>query len=314
MKTGIHPKRPMSEYLALPAASASLIRTLLDRCPAAAWFDSYLNPAYQPSTSAAMNAGTIAHSILLEGSPNGVAVFDPAAFTGPRGGVPKGWTNDAIRAARDAAIAAGKIPVFAADMEQIMAMVEAAEAFIEGLRDTEPAIWAAFQPDGGDSELTMVWQEGDTLCKMRPDRISRDRRLIVDYKSTARSVEPSSWGRTQFAGMGYYISAAWYRRGVRALCGADPEYVFLAQETEPPYLCSLVGTDPHAFALGGDKVEVGLSRWAACVAANRFPAYPSRVCYPDLPAWMDADWEARSQSDEWAGGIDPLQEQHGMQI
>jgi hypothetical protein len=24
--------------------------------------------------------------------------------------------------------------------------------------------------------------------------------------------------------------------------------------------------------------------------ADRWPAYPSRACYPELPQWADADW------------------------
>jgi hypothetical protein len=307
MKTGIHEGLTMEAYLALPAASASLMRALLDRCPLAAWHGSWLNPAYRPYTNRAMDRGTIAHGILLEGSTDGVAVFNPVDFTGPRGGVPKGWTNDEIKAARDAAIAAGKVPVLKDDMQAIVDQVDAARAFIDNLKATEPAIWAAFQPGGGDSELTMVWQDGPTLCKMRPDRISKDRRLIVDYKGTGRSAEPNSWGRTQFTGMGYYLSSAWYRRGTAALCGTEPAYVFLAQETEPPYLCSLVGTDPHAFALGADKVETALELWAHCVKTGKFPGYPANVCYPEIPAWVDTQWE------EFRTTHDELQQREGLQ-
>lgn len=315
MKPGIYSGIPMAQYLAMPAVSASIVRKVLEQCPYAAWNESWLNPDYKPVTNHAMDAGSIAHAILLEGSTDGVEVFDPQDFMGPRGGVPKGWTNDAIKQARDLARQAGKIPVLKSDMAEITAMVTASRAFIETLKESEPAIWALFQPDGGESELTMVWQEGAQLCRMRPDRISPDRRLMCDYKTTARSAEPSSWGRTQFAGMGYYLSAAWYRRGVQALCGVQAEYVFLVQETSAPYLCSIVGTDPHAFALGGDKVEVGLGKWSACVAAGRFPAYPNRVCYPELPKWLDAEWEAqaaRTEFEELQAG-DDLQEKEGLQ-
>lgn len=309
MKPGIYSGLSMAEYLGLPAASGSLIVELLARCPAAAWHNSYANPQYRPDTSAAMDRGTVAHGILLEGSTAGVAVFDPVDYAGPRGGVPKGWTNDAIRAARDAAIAAGKVPVLLADMADIEAQVSAAREFIDSLQATEPAIWQAFQPGGGESELTMIWEENGTPCKMRPDRIGKGHDLIVDYKTTARSAEPDAWGRTQMVGMGYYIGAAWCRRGVKALTGVEPAYVFLAQETEPPYLCSLVGVNPHAFALGADKVEVGLAMWAECVKSGRFPAYPSRVCYPEIPAWEDSRWQEFTQRI----GIDPLQDREGLQ-
>jgi hypothetical protein len=44
MKPGIYPGLSMAEYLAMPALSASLLQTMLEECPAAAWFDSWLNP------------------------------------------------------------------------------------------------------------------------------------------------------------------------------------------------------------------------------------------------------------------------------
>lgn len=315
MDAGIHSSISMQDYLALPALSASVVQTLLNRCPRAAWFKSWLNPAPVQESTKAMNAGTIAHSILLEGSMAGVEVIDPALYpTKTTGNIPDGWTNKDIRAARDAAIAAGKIPVLAPDMESINALVAEARAFIESLK-REPmtelahAVYAAFQPSGGESELTMIWQDGPTLCRMRPDRISTDRKLIVDYKTGGVSAEPDQWGRTQMIRMGYYVSAAFYRRGIEALFNVSPEYVFLVQEQDSPFLCSLVGVDPHGFDLGTRQIEAGIARWADCVARDDWPAYPTRVCYPEIPAWEDARWEERDQREAY----DQLQEREGLQ-
>ena len=251
---------------------------------------------------------------------DGIVVIDPRDHPAEKtGAIPSGWTNKSIKAARDTARDAGKIPVLLDDMAEIEAMVASGRAFIESLKDTEPAIWAAFQPDGGDSELTMIWQDGDTLfrgddgtlCRMRPDRISKDRRVIIDVKTSAMSVEPDSFGRRQMISMGYYISAAFYRRGIEDMYGISPAYVFLAIETAPPYLCSLVGIDPAGFELGGAKVEVGLNAWKSCMRSGNWPGYPNRVCYPELPPWEQARWEEREAQDiidngfggERAGGI-----------
>jgi len=64
------------------------------------------------------------------------------------------------------------------------------------------------------------------------------------------------------------------------------------QESSAPYLCSLVGVDPQGFAIGGAKVDYGLKLWRRCARINEWPAYPSRVCYPEIPAWEVARWEA----------------------
>lgn len=300
MKPGVYPGLPMQAYLDLPAVSSSIIRDLIERCPRAAWHASWLNPHRERESTDAQDAGTIAHGILLEGSTAGVEVIDPADHPAEKtGAIPDGWTNKSIRTARDNARAAGKIPVLKDDMIRIRAMVDSARAFIDSLRDTEPAVWAAFQPDGGESETTIVWQDGRTLCRIRPDRLSADRRLMIDAKFTATSAEPSSWGRTQMTRMGYYQSAAFYRRGVAAAFDVEEAaYHFLVVETEPPHLCSLVGVDPEAFALGAEKVAAGLSLWQQCVREDHWPAYPNRAVYPELPAYESARWQERQGCDE----------------
>ena len=44
MKPGTYPGLPMAEYLAAPAVSASIVKTIISECPRAAWFESWLNP------------------------------------------------------------------------------------------------------------------------------------------------------------------------------------------------------------------------------------------------------------------------------
>lgn len=295
MKPGIYPGLTMAEYIALPALSAGVIRTTVDRCPAAARFESWLNPRRPADDTDASDVGTIAHAILLEGSEDCCQVFDPADYPNAKGGgVATGWTNKAIQEARGAARSAGKIPILIDDIREIRDLVAAARAFIDSLRDTEPAVWRAFQPDGGQSEVTFVWQEGETLCKSRADRIANTNDVIIDYKSSAMSVEPDRWGRTQLVNMGYYVSAAWYCRGVRALTGVNPTYLFLCGETAPPHLHSIVGCDPETLALGDEKVGAGLRLWQQCVRTNTWPAYANRVVYPALPVYERMRWDERN--------------------
>lgn len=285
---------PLAEYLRLQALSAGVINTLVERCPAAAWHESPWNTLRVPDSNGASDKGTIAHEILLEGSEECVAVIDPRDYpTEKTGNIPDGWTNKAIRLARDNARAQGKVPILAGDMEEIRAMVGAASYYIESLRKSEPAIWRAFQPDGGESELTILWEEDSTLCRARPDRISRDRELVVHVKTTGSSAEPESWGRRHLFGEGYYVSAAWYRRGCLEVFGVDAAQVFLVVEQSPPHLCSLVGVDPRGMELGASKVETGLREWRDCTKRKHWPAYPNRVAYMTTPEWEVARFEAR---------------------
>lgn len=303
-KPGIYPGLAMEEYLKAPAVSASLLNTLRERCPRAAWHDSWLNPKLDVEKSTkAQNAGTIAHAGLLEGNFDFVAVIDPNDHPAEKtGAIPDGWTNKSIRAARDAAIANGKIPWLAEDVKKCVAMVDAAREYIDSLKSTEPAIWALFQPDGGDSEITIVWDDQGTLCRIRPDRISRDRTLIGDYKTTSAqgSAEPDTWGRTQMVKLAYYVSASFYRRGVEATFNEVPEYFYLVQEQEPPHLCSLVGIEPAGYDIGERRIARSLRTWTDCAKRNVWPAYPMRVCYPEIPTW---EMQRAESEDEPGTGI-----------
>lgn len=286
----MYPGLPMANYQALPAVSASLLHVLNTECPRAAWWQSWMNPAgVSGDDTAESDAGSIAHEILLEGTQHCVQVFDPANYPNANGkGYATGWSNKAIREARDDCRAAGKIPVLREQFATIENMVDAARHFIESLRNTEPAIHAAFQPEGGASEVSLLWDDGGTLCRMRPDRISEDRKVIIDPKFSKVNVNPGEWARKQMTPMGYWLRAAFYHRGCRRMFGADCDYMFLVVGQEPPHLCSLVGVDPAGFEHGGLQVERGLRVWRECVERGWFPGYPQRAAYPEVQPWEAA--------------------------
>lgn len=302
MTPGIYPGLPMADYLAIKAVSAGVLTTLLDRCAAAAWYESPWNPDRVIETNGEMDAGSIAHEIFLEGSRDCCVVIDPRNHPAEKtGAIPKGWTNKSIRDARDGVRSVGKIPVLLDDLAEIEAIAAAARRYVDSLEKTEPAIYSLFRPGGGRSEVTIVWREGDTLCKLRADRLANDLKLIADYKTTSQSAEPNRFGRSQLIGMRYYISASWYRRGVRAATGVDCDYVFLAGETCRPYLHSLPACAPSLAALGDEKVVHALRTWQECERANHWPEYPNRVAWIEAPAYEVSQWLEREGTD--ASGI-----------
>jgi len=101
----------MDVYLNDPSISAGILKSMLDECPLAAWHRSWLNPNRKPETSDAMSLGTVIHAALLENNFDVAEVVDPKDYPGVRGGIPRGWTTDLIKAKRDSIIAAGKIPL-----------------------------------------------------------------------------------------------------------------------------------------------------------------------------------------------------------
>lgn len=286
----------MADYLAIDALSCSPVYALLEQCPLAGWWQSRLNPNRPKDESREMDIGTAAHALLLEGSRAGIVAINPNDYpTKSSGNIPRGWTNNEIKAARDKARAEGKQPILTHDLADIENMVGVCNEFIGSLQDTEPAIWNAFQEDGGTSETVIVWEEDDgLLCKLRADRHSNNWQVVVDYKSSGISVEPSRFARTRLHGdMGYAFGSAWYRRGIHAALGKDTAYVWLAQETEAPYLCSLIGLDPEGDALAEEKVERGLRKWRECLRSGKWPGYANRVHYVETPPWERVRWDER---------------------
>lgn len=304
---GFH-RMTMEDYLAdpcpVPALSSSIVQTLLTHSPRHAWFKHpRLNPNFQQEERSDFDIGTCAHALLLEKTDDKLEVIDPRDHIGPRGGVPKGWTNDSIRAARDEARAARKIPLLVDQAAAVREMVGVAEKYIAGSE------LAGIFKDG-EAERTMIWQEGPTWFKARPDWLTSDQSILLHYKTTATNAEPDRFGNRMLGLMGYDVALMFYERGLYQMPikgeRPAPRSVILAQETEPPYECSLVGLDPERADLASRKVELAVSLWARCMKSGNWPAYPKRVCYIGVKPWEVADVEVKESwltSEELEGGI-----------
>lgn len=289
MKPGIHYGIPMADYLALPAVSGGLICTAAFDCMAQARAESWLNPARENDATDATDIGQVCHALLLEGHTDRLVVIDPAEYPAKNGNVPEGWTNPAIRAARDMAREEGKWPVLKARADDILAMNHAGQTYLAECK--EAAVQRAFAKYGGDSEVTVIWEEDGVLCKARPDRLSKGGSLHTNYKTSPGSVHPDLWGRQQLVNGRQYVSAAWYNRGLRATGAPDPATIFLVQQTKAPYLCCMIGVLPDLLAMGDATCDKGLALWREALRTGEFEGYPGVVTYPEAPGWMLAQFE-----------------------
>lgn len=280
MKTGIF-QMTMPEYLQIKALSSGLIHTMLAQSPEHAAYEQQ-----QPDgeMSAIAEHGVAVHDALLEGV-NRIAVINPQDYAGPRGGVPKGWTNDAIKAARDVARSNGKLPMFPETAAEVLNAVQAARDFI-----ARSELKGVF--DSGKPEQVLIWNEGDVLCKARPDWLND--KVLVHVKTTAGSAQPESWIRNQLTPMGYDCAWGFYRRGLMELTGKDPQHVFLVIEQNAPYGCSLVSLAPAFAEMADSKVSRAIAQWQKCVASGRFPGYTTRIAYAEPKPWELAGEEEAS--------------------
>ena len=280
-KSGVY-KISAQEYhkdpCANPSLSRSVIGDLLFKSPAHAKHNHpRLNPNFKEDNDRKFDLGTAGHEILLEGSEN-ICVIEA-----------ENWMKKDTKEAREIALKEGKSPLLTKQYQQAVDMVSAAEKAI--LTCTELGITNL--RNDGESELSYIWQEKETWLRVRPDWIAKDRKLILDYKTTDASANPSDWARMA-VNMGYDIQNSLYVRGVNAIEKTAPKFVFVVQETEEPYLCSFIGLPPEFLEMGKQKVDYGIFLWRQCMDRDEWPGYPNKVCWINPPVWALNSWESRA--------------------
>lgn len=260
----------------VPSLSRSTIMDLLYDCPRRAWFNHpRLNPDYKEEESEKFDIGKAAHAMLLEGR-DAVHVVEA-----------DDWRTKAAKQAREEARQAGKIPLLEDQYHEVKRMVNHA---ISELAGSEIGIQDLH--DEGESELSYIWMESGLWMRVRPDWISKDRRIVLDYKTTGASANPEDYSRIIIAS-GLDVQDAFYTRGIKAVDGTEPDFYFMVQETKPPYLCSFIDLDMVFREIGQEKTKKGISIWRDCMATDKWPGYPPKVCTVEAPGWAMAQWEYR---------------------
>ena len=266
------------EYLADPCPEPSLTRSTIKSLieePARKTFLQHprLNPQTVEKEVEKFDIGTAAHSIFLEGY-DCVRVVDAAD-----------WRTNAAKALRDEARVAGKVPLLSAQYSEVMAMVTAAH---EALAEWEGR---GLKISDGEAEMTYVWQEANGIwCRCRPDWIVNQ--CCLDYKTTGQSADPQKWNRIAIDN-GADIQDAFYRRGIKEVDGGEPFFIFMIQETEPPYLCAFAEVDMMARDMGEQKVAAGIRWWKERLSSGYWPGYGNDTYTLEAPPWALAQWEIR---------------------
>jgi len=297
----------MSIYLAdpcvVPSLSSGAAHRIVTRSPAHVWADHPRLGGRTQIDSNASDIGTLAHDMLLGGEGK-ICVIDPTQYRSkptkdnPEGSVPAGWTNTAIRAARDEARSNGLTPVLIGDVSGARHMVKAAQDFIA---NSELAgVWR-----DGAGETTMIWQEDETWFRARPDWINHEERVMLHYKTTRASASPEPFIRGILTGIGYDVSMAFYRRGFEHLTKQqDFLHVILVQEQMPPHACSLITLDPASWAIADGKVEQAVLLWEHAMRSGTWPAYDARIHSAAPTPWALAQAEELAmQGDVSEGGV-----------
>ena len=224
-----------------------------------------------------MDTGAIAHALLLEGENIAVVIDAPD------------YRTKAAREARDAARAAGKVPIKIAQMSPIEDMLTALREQLAAHKDAHNAF------SDGWPETTLVWQEpsNGVWCRARLDWLHKSHACVDDYKTTGGSASPDVLTRKVFTD-GWDVQAAFYLRGLRMLDPeCEPKFRFVVQETERPFGVCVIGLNEHALECAARKVDYAINEWGHCLRHDQWPGYTNRTAIVELPQFEEQRWLAK---------------------
>lgn len=130
--------------------------------------------------------------------------------------------------------------------------------------------------DGGESEVSIVWDENGRRCKARLDRWAPNMprgASVADLKST-RDAQPERW-RLQAIREKLYMQTAWYTRGLRALGMEVPaeRFYFLAYEKSEPFASSFHTFAADYVADADEAIDDLLGLLKRCEESGQWPGF-----------------------------------------
>lgn len=271
--------QPADEYHAdkrtpIPSLSKGTLHRLLTKTPAHARLHHPRLGGKKGKDSGIMDYGSAAHAMLLEG---GASIVVVAADD---------WRTKVAKEAREAARAANKFPVLEHQYEKVATMAGVARKFL-----SDSFLGEILEDSTHEDSLYCQDSHGMWL-RARTDIFSRDRTVIVDYKSTDIG-SPGAWCRGMPT-MGYDLQDVFYRHVARQITGIDPEFYFLVQETEEPYACYIVRCAPSLVAVAEHKMARGIKLWRECMQFDTWPAYEKTAYCAEAQAWAVMEEEMAS--------------------
>lgn len=260
-------------------SSTGLRKILAPSCPAQFKYDRD-NPR---APKKEFDLGNAAHAALL-GEGHDIVVLDYPD-----------WKKVEARQKRDAAYAAGKVPLLPKDHEQVKAMTDTARRHsIAG---------PLFTPGSGIAERSIFWTDPTTgiRCRVRPDWLKQlpGLTLCVDYKTCA-DASPEAVSKA-IRDHGYHQQDPLYIDGIEA-AGLAPDgvrFIFVFQSKTAPHLITVRELDQQSRDIGRAKNQRALRIYADCMATDTWPDWTGPV--DDIPQIALPTWAAINEAEEYLG-------------
>ena len=266
-------------YHAHPALSASGAKRLLPpNCPAL--FKHDRDNGGRPNKRA-FDVGHAAHKAVLGAGMDVVVVHKT---TRDKQSVPADdYQTKSAQEHRDAIYAEGKVPLLHWELRQVEEMERALRL--------HPIASKLLAPDSGRPEVSVFWRDDargldrrarfDWLTNPSPN----GRLVIPDYKTT-NSAEPRAFSRSIF-NFGYDIQAVFYSDAIYAAELAElVEFLFIAQETTPPYLITVHELDDNALMVGRKRVDEACAVFRECTETGIWPGYSDGIELVPPPGYL----------------------------
>ena len=286
-----------------PSLSSSIAKLLVRKTPRHAWqahprFGGVdIDPTRVMDDGSAVHAMMLGYSHLIESLRT---VYGPKTKRKELIGEPvRDYKTEAAAEERDEIRGMGKIPVLYHRLPGLIRCKTEATRQIE-IADDGPGFLAP-----GSSEVCIVWREDDVWLRCLVDRLPDDPRLPpYDLKCTEMSAAPGAWERR--LQLEYAFQDAFYRRGIKAARGIEPEPMrFIVIELEPPHGVVINAALPALRTIAEAEVERAIQRWRRCVRADDWPLYPPHTAWVDAPSWMLMAAEDAAEREHVAAKYDP---------
>lgn len=261
--------RPAIGQLRLHQSTALV---LLTKSPLHAWQAHQDREAGLDASTPAMQRGSLLDALILGNGPEIVVVDAPD------------WRTKAAQAARDEAIAEGKLAVLADAFEEKKAVAETLRG-----RLTDRGI--VFD---GRSQVDLEWTDPTygTPCGGRLDHLILTERagaIVYDLKTTV-DASPEKLAMS-FVRYGYDIQHAAYTGGVEESfpsCRGRVSFRFLFAEPQPPFAINIVQPAGTLRSLGEFRWKKACRVWAECLETGSWPGYESLTLLEAKP-WQLTD-------------------------
>ncbi|MGK0740475.1 PD-(D/E)XK nuclease-like domain-containing protein [Leucobacter sp. Z1108] len=228
-------------------------------------------------SSKAFDVGTAVHSKVLGVGAEVVAY--PEELLAANGAA----STTAAKKFKSEQVAAGKIVMKKAEVEEINIMAESALA--------HPLAGAILEHETGHSEASVFATDPETGLQLRArfDRLLSDRGLSGDVKTTP-DVSRRAFA-TAIARYKYHVQRAHYLHVAR-LIGLDiSDMVFIAVQNTAPYLTT-TNTIDSDFAAKGEELAVKARRTLVqCVETDQWPGYSTGLEMLRLPGWAVFEYQ-----------------------